>query len=262
VSVQPSAVIPVVSPETFAQHLDAFAAFADIVPLADVLSRHDSGSRLRVAVTFDDDDPADVEVALPVLAQRGVRATFFLSGRSLHRLPHYWWTVLEGAVAAGGVEAVGRALGLRGGIADIARACEDPRVAERLIDWAPPAADRMPTAADIRQLAAAGMTIGFHTLRHPVLPLLDDAALDVALTEGRQELADAAGVPIEAIAYPHGRGDERVARAAERHGFTAGFVVGGRGVPRIVDRFRLPRWEPGPLRADDLIGEAMVRVHA
>jgi peptidoglycan/xylan/chitin deacetylase (PgdA/CDA1 family) len=119
----------------------------------------------------------------------------------------------------------------------------------------------MLTAADIRALAEGGMSIGFHTLRHPVLPVLDERALDVALTEGRQELADAAGVSIETISYPHGRGDARVARAAERHGFAAGFIAGGRGVSAEGDRFLVPRWEPGPLRTLDLIGEAMLRVH-
>jgi peptidoglycan/xylan/chitin deacetylase (PgdA/CDA1 family) len=116
-------------------------------------------------------------------------------------------------------------------------------------------------AADIRELRNAGMTIGFHTLHHGVLPTLDDAALDLALTEGRQELAAAAGAAITTISYPHGRCDTRVARAAERHGFAAGFIAGGRGATAVGDRWQIPRWDPGSLGARELIAQAMIRVH-
>jgi hypothetical protein len=44
------------------------------------------------------------------------------------------------------------------------------------------------------------------------------------MDDGREELSDAAGAPLRAIAYPHGRGDARVANAARRAGFEVGFT--------------------------------------
>ena len=51
-----------------------------------------------------------------------------------------------------------------------------------------------------------------------VLPLLDDAELDLALIEGRDELASLTGSSIDLLAYPYGSVDARVAGATERAG--------------------------------------------
>ena len=80
------------------------------------------------------------------------------------------------------------------------------------------------TAEDIRAMVRAGMTIGFHTLHHPVLSTLAEGPLESALTEGRRELAAAAGAPVDLLAYPHGRATAAVADAAERAAFTAAFA--------------------------------------
>ncbi len=253
-------VVPSVSPSTLRAHLDALQEFAVIVPVGTLLSPdHD---RLRIAITFDDDDVAHVDHALPVLTAAGVSATFFLSGRTLNHLPDYWWSHLERALVVHGVHAVATALGVSGGVSDIAAACEDPRVAERLsaIDVGPPR--RQLSAADIADLVGAGMTIGFHTLHHHVLPTLPDEVMKAALTTGRDVLEGVVGRPIDSIAYPHGRANIRVARAAAASGYRAGFVTGGRAMSHTVDRFRIPRWEPGSLATAELRAEALLRLHA
>src|SRR5262249_13333011 len=75
---RPSHVVPVITPDVLAEQLDALASVADLVPLG-ALTEPRRGDRLRVALTFDDDDPAHVEIALPILTRAGVPATFFLS---------------------------------------------------------------------------------------------------------------------------------------------------------------------------------------
>jgi peptidoglycan/xylan/chitin deacetylase (PgdA/CDA1 family) len=254
-------IVPVVSPSTLRAHLDTLQEFADVTSLDAVLSGEHTG-RLRVAITFDDDDLSHVEHALPVLASAGVRATFFLSGRALHGLPDYWWAHLEQALMAHGVGAVAAALEVTGNISRIASACEDPRVAERLSRLAVAPSGRQLAAADIAQLTGADMTIGFHTLGHPVLCSLRPSALNDALTHGRARLEQAAGTAIHYVAYPHGRADARVALAAKTSGYRAGFIAGGRAVSRDVDPFLIPRWEPGQLTAAQLATEALLRLHA
>ena len=254
-------VVPSVSPSTLRAHLDALQALATIVPVSTLLASHDR-DRLRIAITFDDDDVAHVDHALPVLTAAGVSATFFLSGRALNHLPDYWWSDLERALAVHGVHAVATALGVTGGVAEIAAACEDPRVAERLsiMNVGPPR--RQLGASDIADLVRAGMTIGFHTLHHRVLPTLSDDGLKTALTIGRDALEAVAGRPIDYIAYPHGRANVRVVRAAAASGYRAGFVAGGRAMSRTADRLLIPRWEPGPIATAQLSAEALLRLHA
>ena len=76
----------------------------------------------------------------------------------------------------------------------------------------------------IGALAAAGMTVGFHTLEHPLLPDLDNDRLAAALTTGREELAAATGRPLTLLAYPHGKADQRVAGAARAAGYAAAWT--------------------------------------
>ncbi len=133
-------------------------------------------------------------------------------------------------------------------------------VAERLREWFPDSSEPVLQGDGIRALADAGMTIGFHTVRHPVLPAVSDDALDAELTDGLDEVCRSAGVSIDTIAFPHGCADDRVARAARRNGYRAGFVTGGRAVTSRSDRFRIPRWEPGPIGPTALVAEALLRL--
>jgi peptidoglycan/xylan/chitin deacetylase (PgdA/CDA1 family) len=177
-------VVPTVAIDTLRCHIKALRRFADVVSLDDLVSGADP-DRLRVAITFDDDDLMTVEHALPVLEASDVRATFFLSGRALNGLDDYWWVRLEHLLATAGIAAVRTALKVGGDVADIARACENSEVVRRL-----PAITGMPPrpqlgATEIARLSQAGMTIGFHTLEHLVLTALGPAALTDALARGR-----------------------------------------------------------------------------
>lgn len=197
------------------------------------------GQRFPVAITFDDDLACHVAVALPILQRHGATATFFLSGASLERPFAFWYERLQrafaerlpriGALVLGdrrleeaepGIHALSRV------IVNEFRPEERHAMSERLAAvLGPDPPDAGIRAADVRELAASGMTIGFHTLRHDGLSLLDDTALERALTDGVPELAGAAGRPVEVIGYPHGLADERVGRAARVAGFTTGFTT-------------------------------------
>lgn len=207
------------------------------------------GDRPSVAVTFDDDLPSHVRLAAPVLERHAVRATFFLTGAGLDGPATFWWERLQRAFDHGlGVEdrrrladACGLApedLGGPEAIRRVSRAVQelpDGEPAKALIASlaGPDSDDTGLRAADIQRLIDGGHRIGFHTLRHDRLPELDDERLRHAFEDGRDRLARVAG-PLEQVAYPHGRADERVAVAAARAGFKLGFTT-----------------EWAPLRADD-----------
>lgn len=67
-----------VHPEMFARQLDWLVQQHHRSVLLDEATATDTGDR-RVVITFDDGDVSNVEVALPLLAERGLRAEFFVT---------------------------------------------------------------------------------------------------------------------------------------------------------------------------------------
>jgi peptidoglycan/xylan/chitin deacetylase (PgdA/CDA1 family) len=262
-AVVPAETTPSLERQCLRAQLEALAELGDIVDLPRVLEWPTARRRPRFAITFDDDYVHHVAHALPVLRELGVPATFFLSGRALHGLGPYWWEQLEALVAAEGLVEAGRALGVSGmTVQALALVCETNLATRRhLAEMAPATSDGSLDPAGIRALTDAGMTIGFHTLRHPLLPSLEDDPLRAALRDGHAELAAAVGQPVTLFAYPHGKADARVAAAAR----TAGYRAAWTGWPRPCrvgdDPFQLGRWEPGPLPVDAFVTSVAVRLH-
>jgi peptidoglycan/xylan/chitin deacetylase (PgdA/CDA1 family) len=255
-------VVPSVDRSLLRTHLKALTELGRVVPLPRLLEPPDDRRRPSFAVTFDDDYPHHAAHALPVLGDLGLPGTFFLSGRTLHGLGAYWWERLEALLAAIGLDAAGRALGVVArSPKGLAAACEADEGARARLAAIAPDGNRPLDIQGIRALAAAGMTLGFHTLDHPLLPALDDDRLAAALDAGRAELAEVTGQPMTLLAYPHGKADVRVARATR----VAGYLAAWTGWPRPAragdDPFLLGRWEPGPLDLDSFVAAVAVRLH-
>jgi peptidoglycan/xylan/chitin deacetylase (PgdA/CDA1 family) len=255
------AIGPAVSSSTFRQHVHALLNIGHIVPLGHLLELARPHESPRFSITFDDDHAGYVDTVLPELEAFKIPATFFLSGRALHGLPHYWWTFVEHSIHSHGLERTSQILGLAARTpADLAIALERSPIAQDVLNRLSTPDEAQMSAADIRSLARAGMTIGFHTLHHPLLTLLADRDLEIAMSVGRRELADAAGTKVDLLAYPHGRATSRVAVAAERAGYSAAFIADGRPVAPGSDRFLLARWEPGPLSFEQISAELLLRL--
>jgi peptidoglycan/xylan/chitin deacetylase (PgdA/CDA1 family) len=265
-----SEVIPSIPRDVFRAQLEALREIADLVSLDEILaedgrrSAATGGRRPAVAVTFDDDLPSHVAHALPVLCETRVPAAFFLSGRALYGLGPYWFQQLEALLVVHGNARTAALLGVTSVEPErLAFACEREgnlrrRVRELATDVPHPG---VLERDDVTALAAAGMTVGFHTVDHGILPGMDSEALQDAVNRGRDRLAAAAGTAVRYFAYPHGKADARSAAAVRHAGFDAAFT--GRPEPfrQHDDRHRLGRWEPGPLAVDDLVVELAVRLH-
>ena len=117
----------------------------------------------------------------------------------------------------------------------------------------PPAADAGLRRADVRTLTEAGCAVGFHTLRHDLLPSLSDDELASALRNGRETLEAAAGGGVQLIGYPYGKADERVAAAARAAGFELGFTTARGTVTPEAEPMLVPRTVP------DLSGHGLAR---
>jgi peptidoglycan/xylan/chitin deacetylase (PgdA/CDA1 family) len=264
-------IVPSVPVDVFRAQLQTLGEVVDLVTLDEILAQGEPtrkaagvGRRPALALTFDDDLPSHAEYALPVLRELGVRATFFLSGRALHGLGAYWFQRLEALLTAYGEQHTAALLGMASlRPADLVVACErSADLRRRVSDLAAalPPSEILEREA-IAALAANGMTVGFHTVTHDILPALDESALDHVVSRGREDLAAAAGAPVRYFAYPHGKADTRSSAAVRRAGFDAAFTGIARPVRYRDDRHRLGRWEPGPLGADELLINMAVRLH-
>jgi peptidoglycan/xylan/chitin deacetylase (PgdA/CDA1 family) len=219
------------------------------------------GARFPVAVTFDDDLPSHAQVVMPVLSGLHMPATFFVGGRGLGPVPELWWETLGRGLAAGLADELAREQGIeRPAPTEKAQTALAWALAERILELSPdereawrralesrlgePAQlDRL-TRSQLEELVEAGFELGFHTLRHENLVQLDESQLSQALSEGRDALADIAGRALTALSYPYGRADERVARAARRHGFELGFTNREECVTPNTLPMRIGRVEP------------------
>src|SRR5262249_30994136 len=160
-------VVPTLSSALFSQQIATLSRLGDIIPISQLLEPSVAEQRPRFCVTFDDDHSGHVEHTLPILQAAGVHATFFLSGRALHGLPAYWWTVLEESIRVNGLEHTGRVLGLTARTPGELASQLEGLAPSQLLDQRLPASTESPMSRDdMRTLADAGMTIGFHTLHH------------------------------------------------------------------------------------------------
>jgi peptidoglycan/xylan/chitin deacetylase (PgdA/CDA1 family) len=260
--------VPTVSPSDFSAQLRHLRRHYEVVPpsrLLEAVRKRRRGQRFPVALTFDDDLRSHVATALPLLRQVGVPAAFFLSGASLAGPYRFWWERLEAASERGLDLTSEIVLGSRSGepgptLPELARSVEQmaPREREAVASRLGKALGADPEkaglrASDIRELADAGVEIGFHTLRHDVLPALDDASLAHALVDGRRALADAAGREPTTLAYPHGRADARVAAAARAAGYELAFTGAGQAVTTASEPLLLGRLDVSTRRPSQLV---------
>jgi peptidoglycan/xylan/chitin deacetylase (PgdA/CDA1 family) len=98
--------------------------------------------------------------------------------------------------------------------------------------------------AELHQLCDAGMTIGAHTLSHP---MLSQSSPDVAwseISESKRNLEQALPQEMWALAYPFGDSSSVTSRElqmAKRAGFKAAFLNAGGDFGMETSRFALPR---------------------
>lgn len=238
-------------------------------PAARSLRAGTLGAR-SLAITFDDGYADNFDVALPILRHHGLTATFFVSTGFLDG-GRMWNDTVIGAVRGCKAEALdlhgteAAALGLlpmrtvqerRAALHRIIQATKYLPQMERDA-WVRAVAeasgadlpnDLMMRTDQVRGLHDAGMTVGAHTVSHPILRRLDGNDAEREIQHGRQTLQKICGCPIELFAYPNGRPGEdygpETVELVRRLGFEAAVTTAWGAATGGSDPHQLPRFTP------------------
>jgi peptidoglycan/xylan/chitin deacetylase (PgdA/CDA1 family) len=106
-------------------------------------------------------------------------------------------------------------------------------------EWSRPGPDKaLLTADEVKQIAAAGMEIGSHGLKHISLLKADDATLTAETVRSREILQQLLSRDIPGFCYPYGYLDARVVEAARAAGYDYACAV----LPSVeIGRHAIPR---------------------
>lgn len=264
--------------EVTAEDFDAICGWLSrwcrVLPLEEAIDRLGRGDLppAAVSLSFDDGYCDNHELALPILQRHGLSATFFIAtayldggcmwnDRIIDSVRHARLEVLEGR-ACGMDENLRWPLGnvaqRQAAVADVLhrlkhRPTDEREEASRRVQQAACGGNRgdprlMMGRDQVRALRDAGMGIGAHTHRHPILAAIDESQAYQEIAHGREVLTSLLGEPVGLFAYPNGRPrqdyTERDVALVRRMGFKA--AVSTRwGVARGGDDpWQLPRYTP------------------
>lgn len=255
--------------DRFDQQLRLLKRWFDILPLPDAVTALREG-RLparALAITFDDGYADNCTVALPVLQRHALPATFFIATGFLDGGRMWNDTVIEAVRSCGLPEIDLHVLGL--GVCRLGSIVERRAAIAALLaklKYLPPREreDRVETLAQlcgnglpstlmlttdqILQMRAAGMTIGAHTIHHPILARLSDADARDEIAGGKEWLERLLGERVALFAYPNGKPCRDYlsthVRMARELGFDAAFSTAHGTASTGEDTFEIPRFTP------------------
>lgn len=232
----------------------------DVVPLAALLDSppSEAGRKPRVALTFDDGLRNNVSVAYPLLKRLGLPATFFVCPRMAAEQRWLWThearqrlTRLDEAARLRLARRLGHCSGAIESVLDwmktlglAARKSAEAGVRAATADFSPSESERerfdVAGWNELRALDPQIVTIGSHTLTHPILTSLPRAELEAEIGDSRRELEAALQRPADLFAYPNGDHDADARACARRYYRGAVTTAEDRFSPRC-DPYLLPR---------------------
>ena len=261
--------------ETFRWQMALLAKCFNVLPLHDaigMLGTRDMPPR-AVAITFDDGYRSLHDLALPVLREFKLPATVFITTGHIDQGNMWNDRIIETVqtMAADQLDLTDLGLGTYAlhGVAQ--RRAAIATITERAKYLAPAArqavvgrlgvlagqgagSELMLTREMVLNLERSGIEIGAHTVSHPILTSLDDAAARAEIAGCKAELEAILGKPVPLFAYPNGKPgkdyDARHVAMVREAGYDAAFSTEVGAISCDHDRFQLPRsrpWDITPL---------------
>ena len=240
-----------------------------VMPLVEATRRFAEGSLPvnAACITFDDGYADNVTIAAPILSKLRLTATFFVASGFLDGRRMWNDTLIESIRRAQGPRLDLGAIGLgewpcgndAERVATIAALLDQLKYLQQSerqarVDAIASAvgleerSDLMMTRQQVRELRHYGMSIGGHTVSHPILTSLDIKEARREIADGRRDLEDIVGESVKVFAYPNGRPkrdyDATHVELVREMGFDAAVATAWGVADRCNDRFQLPRFTP------------------
>jgi peptidoglycan/xylan/chitin deacetylase (PgdA/CDA1 family) len=249
----------------FEQRVRWLKRWFNVLPMAQaVRGLKDGDLPARAAiVTFDDGYADNFEVATPILRRHDCPATFFIAAGFLDGGRMWNDTVIE-ALRRSPLETIDlRELGLNaytlGTLAQRRAAIEailstlkylSPRERSAAVESAKARlpGNLMLTSEQVRGMIEAGMTIGAHTMTHPILTRLSENEARAEIERSREALQNITQRAVDFFAYPNGKPGQDYAaehvRMVRELGFEAAFSTAWGSAATGQDLYQLPRFSP------------------
>jgi peptidoglycan/xylan/chitin deacetylase (PgdA/CDA1 family) len=219
--------------DAFESNLRWMAQHFRVVSLSEVVQGIERGrtpdARGEVALTFDDGLANHFEQAYPVLRRLGLPASFFIcpdliDGRRwiwnqeararLKRMTPAARSEFARAELRMATDAIEPLVQRMKQLPLVDRERAESVLRARTPQFAPTPQEREyydPISWEqVRQLDPSLITIGSHTLSHPILPTIGDTALEHEVNESRRVLEERLGRQVDLFCYPNGSHDDRV----------------------------------------------------
>ena len=255
----------------FDAQMAAVKAVFNVLPLPEAIARLKAGAlpARAACITFDDGYADNYHLALPILQKHDLHATFFIATAYLNGGRMFNDTVIEsirrtktdhldltwmglGAHDVSTPHAKAKAIGhilpivkylpldeREHAVAQLAHAATDATLPDEL----------MMTTDELKALHAAGMEIGGHTDRHPIIARLDDTGTQAEIAAGKDWLEATLNTRLRVFAYPNGKPDtdyrREQARIVESLGFEGAVSTQWGCSTRATDPYQLARFTPG-----------------
>ncbi len=238
--------------------------------LIDALDGKVSLPKRPIIVSFDDGFDDNYHNAFPILKSLDMPATFFIATGYIGGDKPFWFDLAAHILyrAPAGVmpfQELGLSLSLDDSVASrrlatlkLIRAFKKISNQQRLdfmegfqrqygalVDASQAHLSRSMNWNQVREMSAAGIEFGSHTVNHPILSTVEDQELNRELVHSRQKLEQELGKPVSVLAYPIGEAtafNDKVIGAAQSAGYRFG-VSYVEGINRLnkLDRFRMRR---------------------
>jgi len=255
--------------EAFRLHMDVLSECFNVLPLNRAVELLQNGKLppRAVSITFDDGYADNETVALPILLDLGLTATFFVATGFLDGGRMWNDSIIEAIRVADHKELdlsdVGlgtytlntdtdRLEAISGLLAKLKYQLPGEREisVERLVGAVGKSLPNnlMMTSEQVRRLAAAGMSIGAHTVHHPILTTLTDNEAQFEIRQSRDMLEAMIGSPVTVFAYPNGQPETDYGRrdiaVLEKLGIKVAVSTAWGVCTRGSDLRQLPRFTP------------------
>jgi peptidoglycan/xylan/chitin deacetylase (PgdA/CDA1 family) len=209
-----------------------------IVPLAAFAASFGTprqpGRERRAAIIFDDGLRSNVIVAYPILRALGIPATFFVCPGLIEEQCWLWTHEARRRLQFAGrplQQALAAELAAPAEVEPIVQRMKEidfPRrkrieamLKQGSADFVPSEADReafdLASWHELRSLDPSIITIGSHSMTHPILPSLSAQEIEAELRDSRRMIEEKLARPAEFFSYPNDDVDERVLAGARRH---------------------------------------------